>query len=343
MSSENQGTSSTTPQQGEGNTNSNSNTQQTTPESSNAPASNRNSNSNNKNRSTAASHSTTSFKGKTPDVGAIIGTKGESLSNKDTYRNFIEQLRGYVKIHIKPGGNDLVHILDHLTEIDTSNWEPADPTQDKATNIVKMEKWKMAMKRYHERLQCLEDNTSQLYDIIYGQCTRQLQTDLKALPSFEEMQSSSDAAQLLKHIKLLSSGVEQKTQDPYEAMFFLQRNFFNMRQGEREMCDTYVTKFRDYIQTLEIAGADIFYHPSLHVVELRTLLEDSGRTIDEATDAERTQAKHIAIERYKSICFLENSDSRRYLPLLTNLRNDVITGNNKFPSTVTRAYELISK
>lgn len=287
------------------------------------------------------------FKGKIPKVGAVIGRKGEGLSTKETYRNFIEQLRRYVKINITPGGKDLVFILDNLWPVEKNTWAPEDTTDDKAENRVQMEKWKMAIKGYHDHtMQCLEENSSQLYDIIYGQCTsRQLQTNLKTLPKFKDMHTTCGVVALLSHVKLQSLGVEQKTQDPYKATFFLLKGLSNLQQGKCEGCDTYATKFRDYLQTLQIAGAEIFAHPSLQTLELlHTILEGTRHTTKNATDAELTKAKHISTDRYQqAVCLLENADARHYSPLLSSLQNDVVTGHNKFSTSVTRCYELLSK
>jgi hypothetical protein len=54
-------------------------------------------------------------------------------------------------------------------------------------------------------------------------------------------------------------------------------------------------------------------------------------------------AKQAAIESYKAVIFLECADSNQYITLWQTLRNEALIGQDNYPRTMTKTYNILTK
>ena len=81
------------------------------------------------------------------------------------------------------------------------------------------------------------------------------------------------------------------------------------------------------VQTLNISGGE-------HVLVSAKLI---GKPLDTATDTEINEEK----EKFMAVCFTLGSDQQRYKKLLDDLKSSANCGRDKYPETVTDAFDLL--
>jgi hypothetical protein len=71
------------------------------------------------------------------------------------------------------------------------------------------------------------------------------------------------------------------------------------------------------------------------------IIDDIAVDPDMPTAIEIAEAKHNAKDEYLAICFLMNSDKRRYGGLIRDIENEHTRGSNSYPVTLTGAYDYL--
>ena len=105
--------------------------------------------------------------GSMPEVGAVLGTKGEN--SKESFQNLQESVLQYVVENYKKG----VHIetfIMKLEEFDLSSKEPTEttgPGKKDPTEIAK-KRYKLEQKKHLDMADILEDNMTKLNSLLYG-------------------------------------------------------------------------------------------------------------------------------------------------------------------------------
>lgn len=285
-----------------------------------------------------------SFTGAQPTVNAVIGTRDEN-GPKNSFEVLQDAIMGYVSEKYSKG-TDLAPLIRDLEAIDISGDEPDmvlekdKDGKEKPAGIVQTKKFEMKLKSYFSRLETLEENEKKLFTLVLGQCTQALQQALEGHDEYTTKEREFDSLWLLVEIKKLTSGVEERNVSPYLAVYRLLRQFFNFRQGEQESNDGFLKRFLELNSSLKQAEINSVDHDHLATIEKKALLdEDNTLTAHEATK----QGKSIASEALTAMVFLNSAKGNVFGPLLKELQNDMMKGNDNYPSTVTRAYDLLNR
>ena len=284
------------------------------------------------------------FTGAQPTVGAVIGTKEEN-GPKNSFEAFQDAIMAYVSEKYSKG-TDLAPTIRDLKAVDISGEEPdmvlekdADG-KEKPAGIVQTKKFEMKLKQYFSRLETLEENQKKLFTLVLGQCTQALQQALEGHDEYMEKEREFDSLWLLIEVKKLTSGVEERNVSPYLAVYRLLRQFFNFRQGEHESNDGFLKRFLELNSSLKQAEVNATDQDHLAKIEADTLMEeDSTLSTYEATK----QGQSMASEALMAMVFLNSAKINVFGPLLKELQNDMMKGNDNYPSTVTRAYDLLNR
>ena len=85
----------------------------------------------------------------------------------------------------------------------------------------------------------------------------------------------------------------------------------------------------------------MFHHPGLQKLELKQIMAAAGKMTANSTD--HANAKTIAGEAFKAVLFLECADSTRYFSLWQLLRNEALVGQDNYPRTMTKTYDILTK
>jgi len=108
-------------------------------------------------------------------------------------------------------------------------------------------------------------------------------------------------------------------------------DYLNMRQGENETNDDYLTRFKSVAEMLKLAGGD-------HIFVSKDMMG-----VDDLSSA--TKRKDAKRERFMAECFILRCDGlsehSRYKKLLKDLKSSANRGRDEYPTTLTDAFDLL--
>jgi hypothetical protein len=128
--------------------------------------------------------------------GHVFQTFNES-QDKRQYTKTLEALQRYVNKNCKYASD-----LDELFKLEEPTiTRPEDISAEDVKDQIKLLKWTEDAKAYIRREQALQDNTRDIYSIIWGQCSLSLQAKIKQEKDFIENDNKKKCVWLLKQIK----------------------------------------------------------------------------------------------------------------------------------------------
>ena len=288
----------------------------------------RNANRGNRRNNTAPIPGTRNFAGETPELDAVIGLLSEKLDKGVTLEQLQEKLKNYALKNLDKADDIIILITDFKDPNNgfESKYLPTDLTTEEEKRQSAVKKWEIKYRRFLDREETLRENINKLYALIMGQCTTALRSVIKGDSDFESKSRDFDALWLLEKVKKISAGVDANA-NPVLTLHEQLLIFLNIRQGQTESDDNYLTRFNSKAKNLELAGGE-------HIFCSPTIL---GKSLDTASPDEIKKEN----ERFRAICFIQRADETRYSELLEDLRKGVFRGRDEYPETVSEAYELL--
>ena len=288
----------------------------------------RNANRGNRRNNTAPIPGTRNFAGETPELDAVIGLLSEKLDKGVTLEQLQEKLKNYALKNLDKADDIIILITDFKDPNNgfESKYLPTDLTTEEEKRQSAVKKWEIKYRRFLDREETLRENINKLYALIMGQCTTALRSVIKGDSDFESKSRDFDALWLLEKVKKISAGVDANA-NPVLTLHEQLLIFLNIRQGQTESDDNYLTRFNSKAKNLELAGGE-------HIFCSPTIL---GKSLDTASPDEIKKEN----ERFRAICFIQRADETRYSELLEDLRKGVFRGRDEYPETVSDAYELL--
>ena len=266
--------------------------------------------------------------GKNDDLKSILALKSERYEQKVLYSTFTDDIKNYVSQNYK-FAHDLIPIIDKF--IDPKKDIEADVPKDLTDSEAKSEvsRWirKTEVEVHMDRRASLVKNKMALYGLVWGQCTTAFQEVIKGETAFEERDMKYDIIWLLQKCKLITAGLDEKSNVYYTLVTSIKQTF-NIFQRENESNDNYRTRFESEAMTLHLVGGKhVMSSPSI----LKRLYPKN------ITDENKSQEEH----KMKAMVFTMGSDPTRYSLLLQTLEDGVLLGRDEYPTTITAAYDLL--
>ena len=268
------------------------------------------------------------YQGQTPEIGVILALRHEKFANKVVFSVFIEKVKTYVLTKFDYA-SDMITILEKLTDptADIKKEQPADMKEKESKSEVQRWVKQEEVKQFVKRLTALEQNQETLYGLIWGQCSSGLQEVLKTHDKYTKKSTAFDCIWILEKTKLISAGVDQRA-NKHSTLVRALTSLCNIRQGVNESNDSFCKRIDAYALTLTLAGGGhVMCSPELVV----------------ATDKDKVTEEEKAVEedKFKTMLMILRSDPTRYGRLQESLFEGVYKGRDKFPPTVTGAYDLL--
>ena len=134
------------------------------------------------------------FEGAEPKVGAVLALSSERIDKKLPFEQFKDKLVNYVGREF-PNGDDIVCIIkshkDPKPAFDKKHLPEELSEEDKKSDIkVKIQSERI--KRYVVKEDELKSSLNKLYNIIWGQCSDQLQATVKFLNDYNTKEEGKD-------------------------------------------------------------------------------------------------------------------------------------------------------
>jgi hypothetical protein len=181
----------------------------------------------------------------------------------------------------------------------------------------------------------LKENCQSAYSLVIGQCTEYMRATLAATVGYQEMETKSDLIKLIKTIKGLSFQFEGQ-QSKTGGRLLAHRRLHQLVQ-DRDMTNArFLEKFLTCVSILEQYGGMVGREEG----GIEDEITEAGYTLP-ASDMETKAASDTARDKFLGMAFMISVDRYRYGTLLDELENDMTTGTDNYPATVTKAYTLV--
>ena len=295
------------------------------------------------------------FRGNTDDMNGHVFQTHDESNNKQQFFKTLEALQEYINKHLDHPG-DVSSLCDDFTVVDVSKHEPQDldPT---ITSAAKKRIWEKQLDHYVVRINTLGDNLLHLWSVIWGQCSYNMQTKLKAHGSFTIKRSATDCAWLLKEIKGVTNAFET-TKLIFVSLDKALQSYYTTYQTKNQNLDTFYKDFKAQVEVLEHYGANLGADDAyIKEVERTTTtlvkptdVSSASSLLFDATAKQKfdtdmisynSKVRKISRNRAIAISFIRRADRGRYGALWLDLQNQYSRGHDQYPTDLTNAYELL--
>eukprot|EP00957_Ditylum_brightwellii_P080391 6114552-Ditylum_brightwellii.AAC.1 len=178
-----------------------------------------------------------------------------------------------------------------------------------------------------------------MYAIAYGQCSEAMRAKLEGEEGYKEAETESDVIKLLKIIKRLYYQY-QSQRYPHRAVHAAMQALYLTSQKDEMTLKQYLDKFLNRQDVLKQCRGIIGPHPGLTDIALK----DNGFDHADASSynaEDLKQAQRDAKEAYLAFVFLSNANKAKFAPLLRELANSCLVGNDEYPRSVSAAHKFL--
>ena len=266
---------------------------------------------------------------KKPEIDGVLGLRTEWLDKKMSYSTFMEKMVEYVLREFTNASDVLPLVrdeVDPMVGFEAKNL-PKDLSVVDKTSEVKVAVQQQRIKLYVTREMELDNNVRKIYGLVKGQCSHSLKTILKQEKEYEVKDRDQDILWLMKTLKALTSGLDNKSNKRYN-LFNALLVFITIRQGENESDSGYMKRFKINMDTLLSAGGR-------HILCSPELVDAVDP--DNITELER----NVEEAKFKAIVFLNRSDPARYGDLNLELKNSKNLGRDEYPDSAADAMDIM--
>ena len=219
---------------------------------------------------------------------------------------------------------------DFVTAInDLDLTDPPEPQLAANAGFQDQERWKLAIKEHHNKTKAYSTFRSRLYYVIMAQCTTQLEQQIRSHDDFAG--ANNNGIELLRIIRSITHSPQGTRHKLADSLADMQYTYFTLKQGKQPL-DQYHDKFKAQVDSMRDAGIPFSSPPHIREVATRR-----GRLPNEdPTDEDREAAEEESI----AIQFVRGS---RYTAYKRHLRNDILEGNDIYPTTMHEAYTILQR
>eukprot|EP00957_Ditylum_brightwellii_P133986 10216353-Ditylum_brightwellii.AAC.1 len=168
-----------------------------------------------------------------------------------------------------------------------------------------------------------------MYAIAYGQCSEAMRAKLECEEGYKEAATESYVIKLLKIIKRVPYQYQLQRYHCRVVHAAMQALYFTS-QKDRMTLEQYLDEFLNRQDVLEQCRGSIGPHPGLTDIALKDNNFDPADASSYNT-GELRQAQRDAKEAYLVFVFLSNVNKTKFAPLLRELANSYLMGNDECP------------
>ncbi len=181
------------------------------------------------------------------------------------------------------------------------------------------------VKTMQETRKTLRQNLVKLWGIVHGQCTPALQEELSGDPEYAQKSADFDSIWLLRTLQKITAGAN-KTTNAYVSAFKANKAMYNTCQQRNKTLESFFGRMENARTTVELFNTKIADFDKLLAIE---------RMKSPAT------TRNEVFQKYLSIALIMNA-SHKYDGLWTQLENNLLIGQDTYPTTIAGATHLLS-
>jgi len=271
------------------------------------------------------------FDGKCADLKGHIYDCSD-VRQSDQYTKTTKEIAEYVGRTFTYGGDARLAVETLKLPIMTI---PVDPPEN--ANRTETRIWEKTVDEHVKQSSKLRENMKTLYSLIWGQCTDIMRQKVEAHETFACVSSTGDGLGLLRLIKGVAFQFQSQKYLPHALHEALKR-YYNCAQGKFATTQVYLEHFQNVIAVVTESGGSIAGHAGVE----DTIVSEGNINIEDMTDDQRKELTEKATERSTAVAFMLGCDRTRYGRLIEDLENDYLQGENKYPKTISEAYNLLT-
>jgi len=140
---------------------------------------------------------------------------------------------------------------------------------------------------------------------VYDQCSQEVRDELNATRDWETPQATQSLDELIKRIKKICVGFDNRKQLVFNLVQSLKTQFL-YTQSEKDTVEEYTRNFWSLWDTVEAFGVSPGIHHGLVDAELKR------RGLTNPSDDQREAAEHTSAEQVKKALLISGADRRRF-------------------------------
>ena len=192
---------------------------------------------------------------------------------------------------------------------------------------------------YIKRKVALDANIQKSYSLVLGQCTDLMKNKLKMNVNWACIRDTQDVLALLDEIRNVTFKFEDQKY-PVLSIHHAKRAFYNFKQSDMGNSD-YLQKFRNLV---DIANS---LEGNLQDDAISKIVARCDHGVDYPRDPHLTADEQLAVQEnvkeiYLAVALIQQVDQKRYGKLQEELENDYTKGNNNYPVTIVKSYQLLN-
>jgi len=155
---------------------------------------------------------------------------------------------------------EIEYLLRNLAKFDFQEQEPSNPELDNEGEVhpIDMKKWEKRWDSWNKRQEYYRQNKVTTFATIWGQCSPDLQTQVKRAKSYEDWVKEHDCLSLLKEVKAVMFRFDSN-QEPFSAL----SRVYCCHQNKDESNADYLDRFNSIVDVAQYHGATIGKEPAL--------------------------------------------------------------------------------
>jgi hypothetical protein len=291
----------------------------------------RNNNKDKKNKNKSSGLASSSYVGKCSDIKDHVYDVSAGRSGFDVFVKTTREISEYAAAKLKDASE-----FRNAMDPDNLGFEVLAPPEDLPdnSNIMQVEVWKVAYKEFTDASRRRSLLNGQVFTIVMGQCSPTIIDRLKASATWNAINASNDLMGLLRLIRTsMYTGATSK--NSLHSLLEAQNKFFSFRQTSRMTNADYLRNYTALADQVVHLHGD-FGTDAEYVTE--RIEGDNGDPLDVVT---RTNMILLIREEYLAMRFFVHADPKRFGPLIANAQNDFVGGVDKYPKTISKAYDML--
>jgi len=289
--------------------------------------------------------STSKFDGETEKMNGHIFSTPEESNDPMEYIRTAEMAERYLNKEY-----DIVEMSSIFDDPPTPPTIVA-PTVIDATSTDKLAKdlYPLRLKAYLSREYELQTAMRSFWSVIWGQCTQALIVKLEDNVNMKTWKKDGKVIELLECIQKICLDYDTKV-SPYITMHKHLAAFYNYKQKETDNVHQYLELFKHLVQNINRYGGSVGKHPVFikeFMIKGGELAKGSNKkdfeTAYAALDEDRKATfSKMSEDKALATAFMMGSNRKIFGPMLVNMQNQFLLGNDQMPDTLAQAYSIMA-
>jgi hypothetical protein len=269
--------------------------------------------------------------GKCEEIKAHVFDVTPGKNGFDVFAKTTREIGEYMARNVKDGGEFCV-ALDPENLGFSIIAPPPDPCN--VLNHMEIKRWEMAFRTFTDTTERSTKAMGQGFAIILGQCSTTIVDRIKSNALYNKISTNDDVICLLRLIHTsMYTGATSKNK--MHSLIQAWAKFHAFHQTSRMTNAEYLHTFKSNINAVEHLNSDIGTDLDFVIQKIHTM---GGDNTDQITVA---AMKAIVCKEYIAIHFLLHADSKQYDNIITNIQNDYVSNVDKYPKTLSKAFDML--